>query len=178
MSAEELTNFVFGRINRSKMDIWDHSAHMRQNFRLIDFKSLQREFEPLQGLIKFLKDPYNLKSLDFEAMHEYFDFNWKKVFGIRPGNAEEVSLAHQTKQPVSVQTVQPFPIEIMFKPRCYVNNVTTRLQAKAGDICPEEPHMLVDTKYVSNCKHYKLALSHNGHFPTTHFKKFCENQSH
>ena len=210
MSAEELTDFVFGRINRSHIDIWDHASHVTQKFRLNDFQSLQREFEPIQGLLRFLKDPYNLRNLDYEAMREYFiilrdstktkiqafikdeklnhfkdivdklDFssNWKKVFGIRPARAEEDPLAQQAKKPVSVQNVQDFPIELMIKPFCYVNNVTTRQQTRSGDICPIDHSMLVDTNFVSNCKHYKLAISHNGQFPTAHFKRFCENLSH
>ena len=210
MSAEELTDFVFGRINRSHIDIWDHASHVTQKFHLSDLQALPQEFEPIQGLLRFLKDPYNLKNLDYESMREYFillrdstktkiqafikdeklnhlkdivdklDFSndWKKVFGIRPPSAKEVSLGHQTKNPVSVQTVQDFPIELMIKPSCYVNNVTTRQQARSGDTCPTDPSKLIDTNFVSSCHHYKLAISHNGHFPTVHFRRFCENLSH
>ena len=72
MDGDQLCDFVFSKIKSTHLDLWDHASHVRQDFRLNDFKSMFREFEPLQGLLRYLKDPYCLKNLDYETLREYF----------------------------------------------------------------------------------------------------------
>ena len=72
MDGDQLCDFVLSNIKTSHLDLWDHASHVRQDFRLNTFRSMFREFEPLQGLLRFLKDPYCLKNLDYEALREYF----------------------------------------------------------------------------------------------------------
>ena len=72
MDGEQLCDYVFGRLKKTHLDLWDHANHVLQNFRLNDFKSMFKEVEPLQVLLRFLKNPYDLKNLDFETLREYF----------------------------------------------------------------------------------------------------------
>ena len=72
MNGEELCDYVFSQLKKTHLDLWDHASHCRQDFRLNDFKSMFREFEPLQGLLRFLKNPFDLKNLDYETLKEYF----------------------------------------------------------------------------------------------------------
>ena len=71
MNAEQLTDYVFDTIKGTKLDLWDHARHVRQCYRLNDFASMFRSVEPVQSLIRFLKNPYDLKEIDYEALSEF-----------------------------------------------------------------------------------------------------------
>ena len=73
MTGAELTDYLYNEnMKIGKIDIWDKSRFVKQNYRSFEFANLLREVQPLNVLLKYLKDPYNLKHLDTQTTKEFF----------------------------------------------------------------------------------------------------------
>lgn len=72
MTPNELTDYLVARNKKTKLDLWDRGEVARQDLREYDLKKCLEEAQPLQSLLKYLKDPYNIKNLNTRTVKDLF----------------------------------------------------------------------------------------------------------
>ena len=73
MSAEELSRYLTSKGAKTRLDLWDRGESCRQKeIRARDIQEVITEAQPLQHLMNYLKDPYNISKLNAPAVKDLF----------------------------------------------------------------------------------------------------------
>ena len=73
MSAEELSRYLTSKGAKTRLDLWDRGESCRQKeIRARDLQEVITEAQPLQHLLHYLKDPFNISKLNAPAVKDLF----------------------------------------------------------------------------------------------------------
>ena len=72
MTPEDLTSYLMSENRRTKLDLWDKGEYARQELKEYDFRKCLGEAQPLQSLLKYLKNPYNINNLNTRTVKDLF----------------------------------------------------------------------------------------------------------
>ena len=72
MTPEDLTSYLMSENRKTKLDLWDKGEYARQELKEYDFRKCLGEAQPLQSLLKYLKNPYDISNLNTRTVKDLF----------------------------------------------------------------------------------------------------------